>query len=142
MGVRHLVPAAADPARILADLPSQIDAVLMAHFLGMTGDQVSTLAEGFIGRGLPSYGLNAEQVEQGMLVSRRSTEDRRRLLRRIALNVQSLLLGEPAASLPVVLQRTDRMTLNDVTARRLQLSPSWSVMTEAVVVGQQEEEVE
>ncbi|MBT3343191.1 MAG: TolC family protein [Gemmatimonadetes bacterium] len=132
-----IVPATADVDALLNRMTG-VDAVYFAHLLPLPSDEVRVLAEGLIDRGLPSFANHAQQVEQGMLVSLRSMDDRRRLLRRVALNIQSMLLGEPAAKLPVVLQRTDRLTLNDATVRRLNLSPSWSVMTEAVLVNQAE----
>lgn len=136
-----IVPATDDVDALLAAV-ADVDAVYFAHLLPLQPEGISALAEGLIDRGLPSFANHAEQVEAGMLVSLRSRNDRRRLLRRVALNIQSLLLGEPAASLPVVLQRTDRLTLNDDTALRLNLSPSWSVMTEAVIVGQAADKID
>lgn len=135
LGIEAVIVPATDDVDALLAAVSDVDAVYFAHLLPLQPEAVSALAEGLIDRGLPSFANHAQQVEAGMLVSLRSRDDRRRLLRRVALNIQSLLLGEPAASLPVVLQRTDRLTLNDDTALRLNLSPSWSVMTEAVIVG-------
>jgi len=57
-----------------------------------------------------------------------------RLARRAALNVQRILLGEEAGTLPVVMSRRERLTINRRTARAIGVDLSWSVLTEAELV--------
>ena len=54
-----------------------------------------------------------------------------RLARRVALNARRILLGEPAAHLPVAFARQEGLILNMRTARAIGFSPGWQLLTRA-----------
>jgi hypothetical protein len=59
-----------------------------------------------------------------------------RLSRRVAINVQRILLGEEAASLPVAFQVETQLVINMATARAMGAYPSWGVLTEAELINE------
>ncbi len=110
----------------------------MAQPLGLSSAGLQQLAQGLIELRLPSFvAIGISQVTAGLLVGLHSDADATRLARRVALNIQRILLGEPAATIPVFFQRSVRLTINTSTAEALGVSPSWSVLTEAKLVGPQ-----
>jgi outer membrane protein len=125
-----------DAASLLAALPQAADAVFLAQPLALSADGMQELAQGLVERGLPSFvAIGTSQVEAGLLMGLHSDADVSRVARRVALNIQRILLGESAASIPVFFQRAQRLTINARTATALGVSPSWSVLTEAKLVG-------
>ncbi|MFP6646702.1 MAG: hypothetical protein VCF24_24550 [Candidatus Latescibacterota bacterium] len=127
-----------DAGALLAALPPEADAVYLAQPLGLSSAGLQQLAQGLIELRLPSFvAIGTSQVTAGLLVGLHSDADVTRLARRVALNIQRILLGEPAATIPVFFQRSVRLTINTSTAEALGVSPSWSVLTEAELVGTQ-----
>jgi len=57
-----------------------------------------------------------------------------RISRRVALNVQRILLGEKPVDIPVTISLKQQLTINDATARAIGVSPPWAVLTEAEVI--------
>lgn len=131
-----IVNGSADPGALLAALPAAADAVFLAQPLGLDAAAFQQLSDGLIKRRLPSFVANGtSQVHAGMLIGLHSDADAPRAVRRVALNIQRILLGEPAADIPVFFHRTERLTINAVTAKALGIALSWSVLTEAELVG-------
>lgn len=64
----------------------------------------------------------------------RPPELRGRHLRRVALIVQRILLGERPGDIPVDFSLPGRLTLNMKTARAIGVSPSWELLVEADVL--------
>ncbi len=94
------------------------------------------LVEGLIERRLPSFSYwGRREVEMGLLASLYTSDEFGRLGRRIALNVQRILLGEDAGGLAVDSQRRVRFSLNVRTAELVGVHPSWSIWTEAELLG-------
>ncbi|NKB72799.1 MAG: hypothetical protein GKR89_37485 [Candidatus Latescibacteria bacterium] len=126
------IPVGDSVASTLAALPDDIEAVFVALPLALTPTQFEELAAGLIERGLPSFSaLGVDQVEAGLMVGLHPDSDISRLVRRLALHTQRILLGDPPESLPVVFSRSEHITINMATARAVGVSPSWAVLTEA-----------
>ena len=93
------------------------------------------------GTSLPSFSfLGVEEVERGILVGLNPETFWVRLARRVALNVQRILLGEEAGSLSVAIEYGERLTLNMGTARAIGISPPWEIITEAEAINDLPEE--
>ena len=103
-------------------------------------EELSTLLDQLAKNRLPAYSLmGADDVEQGALLSSMPAENWQQLTRRIALNLQSVLLGDSLADLPVLVDGRRRLTLNMETARRVGVSPPFEVMLEAHLLRQEPE---
>jgi outer membrane protein len=134
-GVR--IPVEDTAEAVLAALPEDVEAVFVALPLKLPPKELERLAQGLIERGLPSFSaLGESQVEAGLLVGLHLESDIPRLARRVALNIQRILLGEEPGALPVVFTRSERLTINMATARAIGIYPKWSVMTEARLINQ------
>jgi len=127
----ELVPVglSADPA-IAAT--AEAEAVYVTPLLRMPGHELDRLLEALIDGAIPSFSLQGEAVvRRGALAGLRRGTGITRLARRVALNVQRILLGEDAGTLPVVLDQREKLLINMTTAERIGFHPSWLLMLEA-----------
>lgn len=127
-----------DAANLLDKFPADADAVLIAELPRLTDADFTELLETLNGRGLPTFSLLGEQaVARGMLASEAPAADWVRLARRNALNMQAVMLGEPAAEQPVVFEAKRQLTINMDTARKIGISPRFDVLSEAVLLNEE-----
>ncbi|MGD2063805.1 MAG: TolC family protein, partial [Nitrospirota bacterium] len=134
----HPVVAADSAADVLAGLPEDTDAVMVTPLVRMGQGEFAALVAGLIDRRLPSFSLlGREEVEAGLMASAAPRSDFQRLARRIALNLQRILLGEDAATLPVAMTTGERLSINLATARAVGVSLGWRLSTEADLVGEE-----
>ncbi|MCK5380074.1 MAG: TolC family protein, partial [Candidatus Latescibacteria bacterium] len=90
---------------------------------------------------LPSFSqMGKVEVERGILACQ-GPNIFPKLARRVALNVQRILLGEEPASLPVAFAAGKQLTLKMATVRAIGVSPSWAVITEAELIQQAREDI-
>jgi len=130
-------------AEILDALPPEADAVSVGISLKMSDEELSGLSQGLIERRLPSFSVQGtSQVRAGLLAGLHLDTDFGRLARRMALNIQRILLGERPESLPTVFERQERLTINMATARAIGVNPSWGVLTEAELLHGGHKEIE
>lgn len=112
-----------------------VDAVLVAPLDAWHQSQRERLRDILIEKHLPSFAFDgATAVKQGFLMGTYQEKDTEIFARRIALNVQSVLLGEELSQLPVFFSTERHLSLNMETARRIQLSPPFSVLNQADIV--------
>jgi outer membrane protein TolC len=136
------VEAGTDADSTLAAIPADVDAVYFTPLLRLDEEQIRRLAEGLIERRLPAFsGFSTRDVELGMLATNSPDADIDRVARRTALNLQRILLGEPASTLPVTFARREELTINMATARALGTYPPWSLLTDARLLNEVRQEV-
>jgi len=136
------VSAGEDARATLEAIPTDVDAVYFTPLLRLDEPEIRRLAEGLIARRQPAFsGFSTRDVELGMLATNSPDTDVERLARRIALNLQRILLGEAAASLPVTFARGEELTINMATARALGTYPPWSLLTDARLINEVREKV-
>jgi outer membrane protein TolC len=118
-------------------VPAGTDAVFFAGLPRMPPAEFSRLVEVINASGLPSYSLiGVADVEQGLLVANSEPRDADRQARLNALNMQAVMLGERAEDQPTASQSRDQLTINMATARSIGLSPSFDILSEAVLLNQ------
>ncbi len=121
-------------------VPGDTDAIFLAGLPRMPEAEFDTLIEGINAAGLPSYSfLGVPDVERGILATNSEPRDLTRQARLNALNMQAVMIGEPAADQPVETTIRDRLTINMATARRIGLSPSFDVLSEAILLNEEAE---
>ncbi len=125
------VPVEDSVAEALAAIPAGTDAVFVTPLLRFDDRAMRELAQGLISRKLPSFSLfGVREIESGLLMaSRGRPEDIIRVSRRIALNIQRILLGEEPGDLPMALQANSRLAINMRTAAAIGYSPSFSILS-------------
>ncbi len=129
------LPVRTSAADALAALPSGTDAVYLGGLEELPPAGLDSLIQGFIARRLPSFSTQGPvDVDRGILAAYAPGDDMARLARRVAGNIQRVLNGEDAGTLPVTLTAISQLTLNMATARAIGFSPAWATMTEARMV--------
>ena len=130
---------------VLERFPIDCDAVYAPPIQRFNSTQIQVFANALIDRKIASFSMmGKENLELGFL----STLSRRdnnilRFSRRIALNVQSILLGTNAANLPVALSQPVNLSINMKTARAIGFSPNWLDLEAAeLLFNDQTEEIE
>lgn len=126
----------------LGAVPPDVDAVFVGFLPRISEEDTERLIRTLKSRRLPSYThLGEEWVRRGFLTSSDTGLMGHRMARLGALSVQRILLGEDAATIPVMFVRNTRVSINMATATAVGVSPSWAVMTEAVIVDGKSQEV-
>lgn len=133
-----LVDTSAEEA--LAALPPETDAVFVFPLIRFPQKEFQKLVGGLIKAKLPSFSVfGRDEVEEGLLVSTTAKSNIPRLARRIALNIQRILLGEDAGMLKVAYPVEQELTINMATARAIGVHPSWSILAEAELINEEPE---
>jgi len=131
-----ILPAKGGADQILAALPADADAVYLAPLPALSDGELARLVDGLNARRLPTLSYLADpDVRAGALASYEPPENWLRRARRVAVDLQRILAGEDAGTLPVKLVSAPRLTLNLATARRIGFSPGYSLLTDAELVG-------
>jgi outer membrane protein len=135
-----LVTVGSSAAQTLAAIPADTQAVYVGPLLRLPSAEYARLVTGLIERRLPSFAFSGKSdVERGLLLGVAPALHMERLARRVALNIRRILLGEPAASLPVAFARQEGLVLNMHTARAIGFSPNWKVLTRAELLHEEPE---
>jgi outer membrane protein TolC len=119
---------------VFQNLPAQVDAVYVSPLLHIYDTWFDKLIDEFKRRKMPSFSiLGIEEVKRGILATNRP-DIFPRVARRIALNVQRILLGEKPGEIPVFFAPGEQLTINMETARAINTFPKLSVLSEAELV--------
>jgi outer membrane protein TolC len=138
----YLVPVGRSIDDVLKKLPPHVEACYLAPLHHLPPGGFDKLVRALIDRKTPSFSLMGRpDVERGVLASL-NPDILPRLARRVALNVQRILLGEDAGTLQATIAATEQMTINMATARAIGVYPSWNVLTEAVLINERRDRVE
>jgi outer membrane protein len=131
-----VIPVSTRAEEALAQLPADVDAVYLTPLPVLPDAELQELIDGLNRRRLPVLSFSVDpEIRLGALASYEPPENWQRRTRRIAVDLQRILAGEDAGTLPVHLVSAPRLTLNLATARKIGYAPGWSVMTEAVLAG-------
>jgi outer membrane protein TolC len=123
-------------------IPGGTQAVYIAPLHSWAAGELDHLVRGLIDRRLPSFArLDEREVERGFLATSTPTAFFDRLARRLALNVQSVLLGQDPGELRTDFTVPARLTINMETARAIGTYPPWEVVTESVLLNERAQEV-
>ena len=133
-----IVPVGADGVA-LAGFPPEADGVLVTPMLDLGEGGMFDLAEALVEAGLPSFsGYERFPVEAGLLASLGSPTNDVRRARRCALNLQRILLGEAAETIPVDIVDLERLVINMATARALHVWPRFDLLVDAELINPDE----
>jgi len=139
-----LIPVERSADTVLTALAeAEVEAVYVLPQLQLDDAEWQRLVQGLIELDLPSFSWAGErEVREGVMAGRRPDRFWQRLARRVALNVQRILLGEDPSSIPVEFPAQGRLTINMATARAIQVYPPWKVITEAELIDEERRTVE
>ena len=134
LGVRTTVVAIGDSIdEALGSIPADADAVLVGPLLRLSKESMQALARGFIDRRLPSFSIvGRTELANGLLMtSGGREEDALRYSRRLALNVQRILLGDEPGTIDVQITDPQRLAINMQTAEAIGFFPRYAVLSDA-----------
>ena len=122
----------------LAAIPEDTEAVYIGPIFKWSDEEMQRLIDGINAQDLPSYaGGGVHWVERGALATMETEEDEIRRMRRAALFVQRIQMGEPAGSLPVSFDQRPVLVINMATAKAIGTWPRFEVMAEARLINDQ-----
>jgi outer membrane protein TolC len=131
----QIIPVGTSADDALSAIGSEVEAVYVLPLRRISDDGFARLVQGLIERRLPSFSFIGEpEVQAGILAGRMPADSIARLFRRTALNIQTILLGGEASTIPVTHSAKERLTINMATARAVGAYPSWKIITEALLV--------
>lgn len=131
-----IVPVSAGATAALSAIDDDVGTVLILPLAELTPAGWQTLLSGLVERSLPSFSwLGAVEVRDGVLAGLTPDGFQQQLLRWTALNTQQILLGAEAADLPVSFPPQEQLVINMATAEAIGVSPRWSVLLEAELIG-------
>ncbi len=134
----EVIPVSSPMDDALFQQLDRFEAVYVLPLTQVTEAEFQRLVQALIDRRLPSFSwMGQREVNEGILAGRTPIEFPERLARRAALNIQRILLGEEASTLPVAFSARDRLTINMATARAIGVFPRWKVVTEALLIEDQ-----
>jgi len=126
--------------KLMERVPEGTDAIFVAGLPRMPLDDFQNLVDNINAAKLPSYSFAAvADVERGLLATNAEPRDIDRQARLNALNMQAVMLGEAPEDQPIASAIKTKLTINMATARTIELSPSFQVMNEAVLLNQDAE---
>ncbi len=133
LGVRTTVVPFDDVANALAAIPGDVDGVLVGPLMRLDVEGMQALAQGFVDRRLPSFALlGRTELPYGILMtSGGREEDAVRYARRLALNVQRILLGDPPGEIDVRIAEPQRLAINMRTASAIGFFPRYAAIMDA-----------
>jgi outer membrane protein TolC/ABC-type uncharacterized transport system substrate-binding protein len=118
---------------------NDIDAVYLGHLGKFEDTEKPHLIEELTKRKIPTFGFSVKDVKNGALAAIAPEENLPKIIRRIALNIEAVLEGEKLSSLPVHITFEEDLTLNMETARRINFSPDFSIMSQAELLNEFED---
>jgi outer membrane protein TolC/ABC-type uncharacterized transport system substrate-binding protein len=130
------------PVHVLADSEAALrqlgeaDAAYFGYLGSLSDRERDSLIRKLTDRGIPTYGFTVKDVRRGALAAAAPEENWDKLVRRMALNIEAILAGSRAADLPVQIDFDEELTINMATARRLGISPKFSVLSQAVLLNE------
>lgn len=137
-----VIPVGSNLAEAVAKL-ADAEAVYVAPMLDMPPEQQKQLIGRINAMKVPSMAMiGRAPVESGVLCSIAMEIDTQKLARRIALNFQRLLMNDDPSTFQVDFSHTERLTINMQTAREIGVYPTWSQMTDAVLLNEEPDNVE
>lgn len=116
-------------------VPPDAQAVLYTGLPRMPDPALDKLIADLNRAGIPSFSISERvMVDRGMLAADTVDTDWQRLGRRNALGMQSVLLGESTSKQSIFFTGKQELTINMNTARLLNLSPRFDVLSEATLL--------
>ena len=117
---------------IVSQIPEDTDAVVIGALPRMNNQQLASFLQELNKKGLPTHSMvSARLVNLGALCSAMHSSNRDQYIKRFALGIQSVLLGEDLKDLKVFINRDKQLNINMQTLKDLNISPSFETMIDS-----------
>jgi outer membrane protein TolC/ABC-type uncharacterized transport system substrate-binding protein len=139
----EFVPVGFNYEAVLETVSPDIEAVIIQPIRFLSYQQIDDLISRFKEKGIPTFSIFDERYVSGEALAGFVPKNFfQRHSRRIALNIQAILLGENARDLLVTVPIDDEFVINMETADELKIYPSWALMNNSRMINYIHEEVE
>lgn len=120
---------------VLDRIPNDVDAVMIGYIPRYPRSMLPELIAKLTERGLPTFSyLEENLIQYGLLATPLNQSVYQFSARRNALNMQAVMLGEPASQQPVLVKTKEMLTINGSTAQKLGIAIDFKVLVDAEVV--------
>lgn len=134
-----IITATDDAQKTLQQLDSEDQIVYITPMPRFTQESFKDLIQNLNQRGIASFSRNhPEMIHYGVMAVMESDQYHVKIARRVALNIQSIMLGEKPEELSGVIESHDKLKLNMKTVRALGFSPGFEVLEEAELVNEED----
>jgi outer membrane protein TolC len=134
----RLVVASGGAQATLEAIPEDTEAIYIGPIFKWSDEEMQLLVDGINAQDLPSYASGGVKwVHRGALATMETEEDEIRRMRRAAIFVQRIHMGEPAGSFPVSFEQRPVLVINMATAKAIGSWPRFAVMAEARLINDQ-----
>ena len=115
----------------LPALSEAVDAVYLTMVFERSPEEVALLAEALAEGKLPSFARGRPYVDAGMMACIGDENGSDQIIRKLALIVEGIVLGEDLAAMPVRLNFDEQLVLNTSTVERVGLNLSFETLFSA-----------
>jgi outer membrane protein TolC/ABC-type uncharacterized transport system substrate-binding protein len=123
-------------------VPADIDAVVSLPLFYLDTTQQKRLVRYIKEKGLPHFSIfDINFVDYGAVAGLRPKDFWSRLTRRIAINIQRILLGDKPEDIPVKMPIEMELVINLETAREQKIFPSWELLSEARMINEKRKDM-
>jgi len=130
----QLVPHDGEDHEVLQRIPSDVDAVMIGYIPRYPRDRLPSLIAELTDRGLPTFSyLEENLIQYGLLATPLNDSLYQFAARRNALNMQAVMLGEPASQQPILVETKEKLTINGSTVQKLGIAIDFKVLITEVI---------
>ena len=108
-----IIPVPALANNILSSITDGTDAVYLMFLKVLESNELNNLLNGLIERKIPSFSsFGIRDIEKGVTIAEFPEDFFLQRIRRIALNIQRILIGDDPDEIPVSFMGSKRLTIN------------------------------
>ncbi|MCD6225227.1 MAG: TolC family protein [Deltaproteobacteria bacterium] len=123
--------------KVIENIPPETDAVMLGGLYRMSDREKQKLIDHVNYLRLPSYAFQGIScIKLGALAGSASETNLQKITRRIALNIEKIMIGLDPARFSTLLILKKRLTINMETARKINFSPKWSTLAVAELINE------
>lgn len=118
--------------KVISQLTPDIQAVYITPLVNIPRPELRKIIAAINHLKIPTFShMGTTDMEDGALVTIHREMEFLRLARRVALNIQRILMGEDPGTFPVKIKRDVQLTINMKTAKTIGVYPTWDISMEA-----------
>ncbi len=136
------VPVSDDVEETFSKIPPNAEAVISFPLMHIPYSKTAELYAKIRAKGIPIFTLfdiNDDFVNLGAVAGVTAKEFFPRIARRMALNLQRILLGENPSKVPVQFPIQEEFVINMNLALDMNIYPDWSIMADAKIINDKKE---
>ena len=143
LGVEYsLIYAKPTTDEMIAQFNKEIDAIYYLPSDIINNEVKIDLISRINDLGIPGFSLFGRlDVNFGVLAGIAPASNFDLISRRVALNMQRIVGGDDASEIGVSLPKKEELVINMETARKINYSPNWDILQEAVIINEQRSDI-